>query len=71
MDGVSTGNDKTGIITGNGLNIRSGPGTNYASVGTLNTGDRVVIVNTTTVGDTTWGNIAQGWISMQFVDILE
>lgn len=71
MDGVSTGNDKNGIITGDGLNIRSGPGTNYASVGTLNTGDRVVIVNTTTVGDTTWGNIAQGWISMKFVDVLE
>ena len=71
MDGVSTGNDKNGIITGDGLNIRSGPGTNYASVGTLNTGDRVTIVNTTTVGDTTWGNIAQGWISMKFVDIIE
>ena len=71
MDGTSTGNDKIGIITGDGLNIRSGPGTNYASVGTLNTGDRVTIVNTTTVGDTTWGNIAQGWISMKFVDIQE
>lgn len=71
MDGVSTGNDKNGIITGNGLNIRSGPGTNYASVGTLNTGDRVTIVNTTTVGDTTWGNIAQGWISMKYVNIIE
>ena len=69
LDGVSVGNDKTGTITGNQLNIRSGPGTGYASVGSLNSGDRVTIYKQTTVGDTTWGNIANGWISMEYVDL--
>ena len=69
MEGVSVGNDKTGTITGNGLNIRGGPGTGYASVGTLNSGDRVTIFNTTVVDGVPWGNIDKGWISMEFVKL--
>lgn len=69
MDGVSVGKDRTGTITGNGLNIRGGPGTGYASVGSLNSGDRVTIYKTTTVDGTTWGNIDKGWISMDYVDL--
>ncbi len=69
LDGVSQGNDKTGIITGDGLNIRSGPGTNYASVGSLNSGDRVTVVNTVVADGITWGNIDKGWISMAYVQL--
>lgn len=69
LDGVSTGNDKTGTITGNELNIRSGPGTNYGSVGTLNSGDRVTILSTTEIDGVTWGNIDKGWISMAYVKL--
>ena len=69
MDGVSTGNDKTGTVTGIELNIRSGPGTDYGSVGTLNSGDRVTILNTTVVDGVTWGNIDKGWISMAYVQL--
>ncbi len=69
LDGVSVGSDKTGTVTGNGLNIRSGPGKGYASVGSLNSGDRVTIYKQTTVDGTTWGNIDKGWISMDYVDL--
>ena len=69
LDGVSVGSDKTGTITADGLNIRSGPGTDYNSVGSLNSGDRVTIFKQTTVGNTTWGNIDKGWISMDYVDL--
>ncbi len=69
MDGVSTGNDKTGTVTGNELNIRGGPGTDYRSVGTLNAGDRVTIFQTTVVDGVTWGNIEKGWISLQYVTL--
>lgn len=69
MDGVSTGNDKTGTVTGDELNIRTGPGTAYGTVGTLNSGDRVTILNTTVVDGVTWGNIDKGWISMTYVDL--
>lgn len=69
VDGSGTGNDKEGTITGDNLNIRSGPGTGYGAVGSLNSGDRVMILYEVTVGDTTWGNIDKGWISMDYVDL--
>lgn len=69
LDGVSQGNDKTGTITGDGLNIRSGPGTTYDSVGSLNSGDRVTILNTVVADGVTWGNIDRGWISMAYVEL--
>lgn len=71
IDGTGTGNDKTGTVTADNLNIRSGPGTGYNSVGTLNSGDDVTILYEVTVGDTTWGNISKGWISMDYVELDE
>ena len=64
----SNGN-KTGTVIGNGLNIRSGAGTDYPSVGSLNYGDRVTIFEEKQVGDSTWGKISNGWISLGFVAI--
>lgn len=65
-----TGEDvQYGTVTGDQLNIRSGPGTNYGSVGSLNSGDEVEILFTIEVGDVTWGNIEKGWISMDYVDL--
>ncbi len=64
----SNGN-KTGTVIGNGLNIRSGAGTDYPAVGTLNYGDRVTILEEKVVNDTTWGKTAQGWVSLAFVAI--
>ena len=69
IDGTGTGNDKHGTITGDNLNIRSGPGTGYGSVGSLSSGEVVTILYQVTVGDTTWGNIDKGWISMDYVDL--
>jgi uncharacterized protein YgiM (DUF1202 family) len=61
--------NKTGTVIGNGLNIRSGAGTDYPAVGTLNYGDRVTILEEKVVGDVTWGKIDKGWISLGFVAI--
>lgn len=79
MDYVDTGdtadsdNDvdgtESGTVIGNGLNIRNGAGADYPAVGTLNYGDRVTILEKKTVGDTVWGKISQGWISLDFVSI--
>jgi len=77
MDGAtnSTGTNtettttKNATITADGLNIRSGAGTNFDSVGTLNTGDRVAILSTTVVDNVTWGQIDKGWISMAYVKL--
>ena len=58
-----------GTVTGDKLNIRSGPGTGYGSVGTLNSGDEVEILYTVEVDGVTWGNIEKGWISMDYVQL--
>ncbi len=60
---------KTGTVIGNGLNVRTGAGTDYPAVATLNYGDRVTILEEKLVGDVTWGKIANGWISLGFVAI--
>ena len=55
-------------ITGNGLNIRSGPGTGYDAVGSYNSGDVVNILAQFTYSGTTWGCTNKGWISMKYVN---
>lgn len=52
-----------GIVTGEGLNIRSGPGTGYGSVGNYGFGTRVNILEQING----WGCTDKGWISMGYV----
>lgn len=56
-----------GTVTGTGLRIRSGAGTNNRIVGSLTIGDKVTILETTTVDGTQWGRTAKGWICMDYV----
>lgn len=67
QDGATGKNACKGIITASGLNIRSGPGTNYDSVASLNKYDRVNILNRLTIGDYTWGCTDKGWVRMDYV----
>lgn len=67
QDGTQGANPANGVITGNGLNVRSGPGTNYDRVETLNFGARVNILERITVNGKEWGCIKGGWISMEYV----
>ena len=69
IDGTTGENGGTGTITGDQLNIRSGPGTNYDRVGSLDSGDTVKIYTQIKIGDTIWGCIDKGWISMDYVDM--
>jgi len=58
----------TGTVKANGgLNIRSGPGTGYKSVGTLENGAKVTILEQKSAGAMVWGKISKGWISMTYV----
>ena len=56
-----------GTITASKLNIRTGPGSNYDTNGAYYKGDRVEILETQFVDDTTWGRTAQGWIGTGYV----
>lgn len=69
QDGTTGTKTATGKITANGLNIRSGPGKGYASVGSYNAGDSVTILEQFTYNGTTWGCTNQGWISMDYVTV--
>ena len=75
VDAGTTGNtttddgDQAGTVIGNGLNIRSGAGSDYPAVGSLNYGDRVTILEQKKVGDTTWGKTSKGWISLDYVSL--
>lgn len=58
----------TGTVKADGgLNVRSGPGTNYDYVWYLSNGQKVTITERQTVGDMTWGKTSHGWVSMKYV----
>ncbi len=61
-----------GVVTGAGvLNIRAGAGTNFDTVGSLEDGTKVAIYEQVQVGDSTWGRIKIGWISMKYIKIVD
>lgn len=69
QDGTTGSNTAKGTVTaGGGLNIRSGPGKGYASVGTYAEGDSVTILEQFTYDGVTWGCTNKGWVSMAYVD---
>ncbi len=62
---------QTGVavtVTANGVNIRSGPGTNHGVKGTANTGDRLVITATQQDSQYLWGQFDGGWICLKFTN---
>ncbi|MGM9550264.1 MAG: SH3 domain-containing protein [Faecousia sp.] len=67
QDGTTGSKSAKGVVTVDGLHIRSGPGTKYDSVGSYSSGDRVKVLEQFTYGDTTWGCTDKGWISMSYV----
>jgi len=69
QDGTTGTNTATGTVVTDGLRVRSGPGTGYDVVGSVNSGDTVKILEQFTYGDTTWGCTKNGWISMDYVDV--
>lgn len=51
------------------LRVRTGPGTSYGVAGYLSAGEKVTITEQKTVGNTVWGKIENGWISMDYVEL--
>ena len=72
---TSTGQDSTAqgtsgtVISNDVLRIRGGAGTSYSIVGFLAPGAKVTITEQKTVGSTTWGKIAKGWISLDYIKL--
>lgn len=65
----------SGMLTGtvlwstDGLRVRSGPGTNYEAIHVLQPGTAVTIHKQQNVNGTYWGDIGEGWVCMDYVDL--
>ena len=55
-------------VTASGVNIRSGPGTNYSVIGSANKGDKFIITETAEGSGYTWGKFSTGWICLKYTD---
>lgn len=69
MDGDVGANAAYGTVTATQLRVRSGPGTNYEPVKTLNQNDRVQVMQQIKVGNTSWGYVNGGWASMDYISL--
>lgn len=58
---------KVTVVT-DGVNIRSGPGTNYYKTGKFNKGEKLVITAVQKGGQYLWGKADKGWICLHYTD---
>lgn len=73
---TAVGNGSDTIATGTvvnckTLNVRSGPGLEYAVVGSIASGTKVSITETREANDMTWAKISNGWVSMDYISLDE
>ena len=64
---ADSADSNTKTVNTSSLRIRSGAGTNNSIVGYLSMGDKVEILEQTTVDGTPWGKISKGWICLDYV----
>ena len=69
IDGSTGENGGTGKVTGDGLNIRTGPGTTYGTNGALKSGDVIKIYTQIKIDNMVWGCTDKGWVAMQYVEM--
>lgn len=62
------GNSVDVTVTGVNVNVRRGPSTAYAKVGTVTAGDKLTITHTQKGGGYTWGKFATGWIALKYTN---
>ena len=67
VDGTEGEGAGAGVVTGDQVNLRGGPGTNYESKGSVNSGDTVQILAIFKIGEKHWGCTKNGWICMDYV----
>lgn len=67
VNGAISDNYGIGIITGDVVNVRKGPGTNYETVGSVKQGQQVEVYNYFTVKNIKWACTNKGWICMDYI----
>ena len=66
-NGSMSENYGTGVITGDVVNVRKGPGTNYGVITTVKEGETVEVFNFFTIKNVKWACTNRGWICMDFM----
>ncbi|MBO5837474.1 MAG: SH3 domain-containing protein [Oscillospiraceae bacterium] len=67
--GKDPAQDATGVkvtVTTDGVNVRSGPGTDYKVISGANAGEELIITQTATGTGYTWGKFYGGWICLDY-----
>ena len=65
-DSTEMPNGVTVTVTGDIVNVRSGPGTTYPVINSAKRGDQIVITAVTTVNNRLWGKFEKGWICLDY-----
>lgn len=68
---VPEGTSNTGIeikVTGNGVNLRTGPGTHYGVIDKVYSGENLTVTMTDVYRGDLWGKTERGWISLGYTD---
>ena len=63
-----TGEGVRVTVTGNSVNIRKGPGTNYDKAGKATKGQVLVITKVQQGSNHLWGQFSGGWIALEYTD---
>ena len=58
----------TVTVTATDVNLREGPGTNYARIGSANKGDQYTITEVASGSGYQWGKFDGGWICLQYTN---
>ena len=63
--------DKTGVnvkVTGDYVNVRTGPGTQYSVTAAVVEGDRILVTQAVDVDGVLWGKFRAGWLCLDYTD---
>ena len=67
LDGQVGQNPMVGNVIADLLNVRSGPGSQYAATTTYKKGDRLLILEQVYSGSAYWGYTRYGWVCMNYI----
>lgn len=58
-------------VSADGVNVRSGPGTNYSILGSINSGKKLTITEVASGTGYLWGRMESGWICLTYTNYEE
>lgn len=69
LDGENGNNPSNGTVTGDVVNVRTGPGIGYKAVASLTKGTNIKVLEQVKIGNSAWGCLNNGWVCLDYVDL--